>query len=253
MNTIASAPDLATLDRESATPLWTQLRDTIRLMILRGDLAVNSQLASEADLCQEYGVSRVVVRESLADLVRSGLIYKIKGKGAFVAPRERDEDFVSTVLGFSDDMELKGRLVLTAVLAQTLRAPTDKEAIALELAPGQLVTSLRRLRRVDGELRVLVDTAVPAEVAPGLSKARLENKSLYDVMRRQYGAHVVRAERWIDAVIPGAAECELLELAAPEALLRIESIGYNTGGRPVEYYNALHRCRSSRLHVQTKG
>jgi hypothetical protein len=35
--------------------------------------------------------------------------------------------------------------------------------------------------------------------------------------------------------------------------LRIESVAYAANGRALEYYLALHRCQSSRLHVVTKS
>ncbi|MGE6919667.1 GntR family transcriptional regulator [Achromobacter kerstersii] len=240
-----------TLDRNAGAPLWTQFRDVVRGKILQGELAVGAKLPTEAEFGEQYGISRIVVREALADLVRNGLIYKIRGQGAFVSARERDEDFVSTVLGFSDEMARKGRTVRTQVLMQELRAPTAQEASSLVLTEADMVVALKRLRSVDGELQLLVETAVPADLAPGLHRARLENRSLYDVLRRQYGLRIVRAERWIDAVAPDAQTCELLGMASAEPLLRIESIAYGSNGRPLEYYRALHRCKSSRLHVQT--
>ncbi|WMD21643.1 GntR family transcriptional regulator [Achromobacter seleniivolatilans] len=242
---------LDVLDRNAGAPLWTQFRDLVRGKILQGELAVGAKLPTEAEFGEQYGISRIVVREALADLVRNGLIYKIRGQGAFVSARERDEDFVSTVLGFSDEMARKGRTVRTQVLVQELRAPTPQEAASLALNDTDLIVALKRLRSVDGELQLLVETAVPADLAPGLHRARLENRSLYDVLRRQYGLRIVRAERWIDAVAPDAQTCELLGVGSAEPLLRIESIAYGVNGRPLEYYRALHRCKSSRLHVQT--
>lgn len=249
---MTSLADIApVLDRNAQSPLWTQFRDALRSLILNGELAIGAKLPTEAELGEQFGISRIVVREALADLVRSGLIYKIKGQGAFVSARERDEDFVSTVLGFSDEMERKGLTVRTQVLVQELRAPAPAEAQALALGEGQLVVALKRLRSVDGELRLLVETTIPADLAPGLHRTKLENRSLYDVLRRQYGLRIVRAERWIDAVLPDAATCSLLELDEPEPLLRIESLAYSATGRPLEHYRALHRCKTSRLHVKT--
>lgn len=239
------------LDRNAGAPLWMQFRDVLRSRILQGDFGVGTKLPTEAEFGEQFGISRIVVREALADLVRTGLIYKIRGQGAFVSARERDEDFVSTVLGFSDEMERKGLTVRTQVLEQELRAPTEQEASALELKDGDLVVALRRLRSVDNELRLLVETAVPADLAPGLHRTRLENRSLYELLRRQYGLRIVRAERWIDAVLPDAPTQDLLGITGQEPLLRIESIAYGASGRPVEHYRALHRCQSSRLHVKT--
>lgn len=249
MKTVPDTPAL--LDRSSGSPLWTQFRDVLRNRILQGELAVGEKLPTEAEFGEQFGISRIVVREALGDLVRSGLIYKIRGQGAFVSARERDEDFVSTVLGFSDEMERKGLTVRTQILAQELRAAVGAEAEALGLAPGGQVVALRRLRSVNGELRLLVETSIPADIAPGLHKMRLENRSLYDVLRRQYGLRIVRAERWIDAVLPDAETRALLEMDAAEPLLRIESIAYGPNGRALEHYRALHRCQTSRLHVKT--
>ena len=212
------------LDRSAGAPLWAQFRDVVRGKILQGELAVGAKLPTEAEFGEQYGISRIVVREALADLVRNGLIYKIRGQGAFVSARERDEDFVSTVLGFSDEMARKGRSVRTQVLVQELRAPTAQEATSLALNDADMVVALKRLRSVDGELQLLVETAVPADLAPGLHRTRLENRSLYDVLRRQYGLRIVRAERWIDAVAPDTHTCELLGMDSAEPLLRIESI-----------------------------
>jgi GntR family transcriptional regulator len=241
------------LDRSLAAPLWTQFRDAVRAQILSGALPVGARLPTEAEFGEHFGISRIVVREALADLVRTGLIYKIRGQGAFVSPRERDEDFVSTVLGFSDEMQRKGRTVTTQVLQQALREATAAEAKALNLQPEQQVVGLKRLRAVDGELQLLVETAVPADLAPGLHRAKLENRSLYDVLRRQYGLRIVRAERWIDAVVPEREVAGLLGTGPSEPLLRIESIAYGSNGRALEHYLALHRCRTSRLHVQTSA
>ena len=240
------------LQRDSGTPLWIQLRDILRQQIVTGELGVNAQLPSEAELGEIYGISRIVVRETLSDLVRSGLIYKIKGKGAFISTPKKDEDFISMVLGFSDEMALKGRVVKTQVLHQSQRAPEEKEAIALSLQSSAEVTSLRRLRSVDGNVRLLVCTAIPTDVAPELHKIRLEDKSLYEVLRRQYGLHIARAERWIDAVVPDPKTMELLQLSTLEPLLRIESIAFTKDGRAVEHYVALHRCQNTRLHIRTQ-
>ncbi|RZJ25234.1 MAG: GntR family transcriptional regulator [Haliea sp.] len=253
MNSLSPSNTSLVLDRNSGLPLWAQFRDALRAQILGGEFPAGAKLPTEAQLGEQYGISRIVVREALADLVRNGLIYKIRGQGAFISARERDEDFVSTVLGFSDEMQRKGRTVRTRVLHQALREPTESEVRTLDLKPGDQVVSLKRLRSVDDELQLLVETAVPADLAPGLHRTRLENRSLYDVLRRQYGLRIVRAERWIDAVLPDQTARELLGITTLEPLMRIESIAYGSNGRPLEYYIALHRCQSSRLHVQTTG
>jgi GntR family transcriptional regulator, transcriptional repressor for pyruvate dehydrogenase complex len=52
--------------------------------ILRGDLAPGAKLPSEAEIIEEYAVSRTVVREAVSRLQAEGLVETFQGRGSFV-------------------------------------------------------------------------------------------------------------------------------------------------------------------------
>jgi GntR family transcriptional regulator len=247
----AETPD-GVLDRASATPLWLQLRLLLRRAIESGDRPPHAQLPSESELCDHYAVSRTVVREALARLVADGRIYKIKGKGAFVAKRKDDEEFVGTTMGLWEEMLGKGHDVQTHVIDQRLDRPTDRERAALRLTGDEEVVRVRRVYLIDGRPTIMVDTALPAGLVSGLERAQLENRSLYETIRQRYGLIPARAERWLEAALPGPQEAELLEVTAGTPLIAIESIATTSSGVPIEYYTALHRTDRTRLHVVTR-
>ena len=164
----SSPPDAtAVLDRNSDAPLWMQFRDALRSQILKGELNVGAKLPTEAELGEQYGISRIVVREALADLVRNGLIYKIRGQGAFVSTRERDEDFVSTVLGFSDEMER----TLTELGAAGLLHDVGKARIPEEILfkPAPLDDEERQIMKRHPQIgaELLLDSASAGQMAIG--------------------------------------------------------------------------------------
>ena len=105
---LTTGPDAADLlapsNRSRRSPLWSQVKNALTLLILKGDLSEHAQLPSEAELCLRFGVSRTVVREALAQMVNERLIYKLQGKGAFVAGRREEQDFVGTTVGFSGEL-----------------------------------------------------------------------------------------------------------------------------------------------------
>lgn len=237
------------LDRTSPLPLWVQLKTIIRDHIERGEFQPDVQLPSETELCARYSISRAVVREALGDLVAERLVYKIKGKGAFVAAPSPAEDFVSTTMSFSREMSLKGRHVTTRVLEQELDAPTAREAHRLILGAHESVVRLRRIRAVDGRQRLLVTSVLPARLVPGLERLNLENASLYDTIRRRYGIRLVRAERWIEATLPSAEEAALLEVSDSTPLLAIESVSFLADGTPAESYSGIYLTLDSRIHL----
>lgn len=66
---------------------WTlgdQVYEQVLDMIVTGRFPENSRLPPEADLSQELGVSRPVLRQALERLRRDGLISSRKGSGSFV-------------------------------------------------------------------------------------------------------------------------------------------------------------------------
>lgn len=237
------------LDRDLTQPLWAQLSHGIRGAIREGALGDDEALPSESELISYFGISRTVVREALADLARSGAIYKIRAKGSFVAPPSRSLNFLGAMSGSADDIRRTGRSMSTEVLDQGLITPTAAQTDALDLSAGEQVVRFRRLRRVDGLPWLLVETALPARTFPGLERANLEDSSLYDHLRRQYGVQPARADRWFQAVLPNRQEAQLLETTTRTPLLRIESVAWDLDDRPIEYYEALHRSDEFRFHV----
>lgn len=250
--TLGTGESVEPLDRMSSTPLWLQLRLALRRAMEAGALPPHAQLPSESELCERYDVSRTVVREALGKLVSEGRIYKIKGKGAFVAAHKADGEFVGTTMGLWEEMLSKGHQVRTRVLLQELGGATERERVALRLGPEDRVVRIRRVYVVDGSPTIMVDTAVPAALVPGLERAPLENRSLYETVRGRYGLVPRRAERWLEAALPGPDEAELLHVTRRTPLISIESIAYTDSGTPMEYYVALHRTDATRLHIVSR-
>ncbi|MFS0868179.1 GntR family transcriptional regulator [Microbacterium sp. 179-B 1A2 NHS] len=237
------------LDRESDLPLWQQLAKLLRDEIAQGMLRPDQALPSESELIDRYGVSRTVVREALADLVRGGLIYKVRARGSFVAPQRPELKFVGSVTGSSDDLAPTGRHISTRVLEFETRTATPDEAVQLKIAEGAPVVRLRRLRSVDDTPWLLVDTVLPLDRFPTLAPGQLENTSLYALLRRRFGVEPSGADRWISAVIPDSADADLLQLDPGRPVLAIESVAWDADGSPFELYHALHRSEDSRFYV----
>jgi len=82
-----SGPGAGLFSPVSAVRVSQVIVDQIRLLIQQGRLKAYDRLPSERDLCEQFGVSRVTVREALRVLEASGLIEIRVGArgGAFVS------------------------------------------------------------------------------------------------------------------------------------------------------------------------
>lgn len=77
------------VDHMDPTPLYVQLADILRGMIVSGELQPRAPLPSESYLQQEQGVARGTVRMAVAILRDEGLVVTIGGRGTFVSPKDK--------------------------------------------------------------------------------------------------------------------------------------------------------------------
>lgn len=240
-----AAPHL--LDRAAAVPLWLQVKQSLTTMIQEKGLADHDRMPSEAALCKQYGVSRTVVREALAQMVNEELIYRHQGKGAFVRGRREVQSFAGSTVGFSGELADKRQAVTRRMLRQQVILPTHRMQRFLKIGPSEPVVVVDRVMKVDGAPRAIVRWAMLERMVPGLVGLRMSNRSLYDTISRQYGIRLVQAERWIEAVSLSAIDADLLEVEEGKAALCIESVGSNDSQVPIEYYQAHYLSDRARL------
>lgn len=239
--------------RPAREPLWFRVKSSLTSLILDHGLEPNTRLPSEAELCVQFNVSRTVVREALAQLVNEGLIYRLQGKGAFVRMRRDDQDFVSSMVGFTDELAGKNHVVSRRIIRQVLATPSPRVRRYLNIEETDPVVCIDRVMIVDGHPRAVVRWTMLASEVPGLDSLNLETRSLYETLSRQYGVRVMRADRWIEAISLSSADADLLETDPGRAALRVESVGFDHRDTPIEYYVAIYLTDRSRLHVSVRA
>ncbi|MGB8814115.1 MAG: GntR family transcriptional regulator [Paracoccaceae bacterium] len=234
--------------RAANAPLWSQVKASLTAFILQEPMPEHARLPSESELCDRFKVSRTVVREAMAQMVHERLIYKLQGKGAFVAGRREEQNFVGSTVGFSGELAEKRKAVTRRILRQEVIKPSARVQKFLRVDAETNLVAIDRVLSVDNQPRMIVRWCMLEKLVPGLDGIPLENRSLYDTIGRQYGVKLERAERWIEAVAPTSEEAELLHIAPKTPLLGIESVAVGQAGSPIEYYYALYLTDRSRLH-----
>ena len=91
------------LDKKSPIPLYYQLVEAIRDRIRAGELMPGAQLPPERELGEQYGISRMTVRQALQYLISDDVLVARQGTGTFVAEPKLTFD-LRHALGFTDEM-----------------------------------------------------------------------------------------------------------------------------------------------------
>ena len=73
----------------SATPIYKQLTDQVRLAVATGKLTVDDQLPSVRALAEELVVNPNTVARAYTDLAREGLLESRAGRGMFITRKRK--------------------------------------------------------------------------------------------------------------------------------------------------------------------
>ena len=76
---------MITLDYADRRPIYEQVIEKMKDLILLGVLETDSQLPSVRELAMDLSINPNTVQRAYAELERQGVIYCVKGRGNFVA------------------------------------------------------------------------------------------------------------------------------------------------------------------------
>lgn len=240
----------AILNRESATALYMQIADLLRSDIDSGVLATDSKLPAENELTQRFGVSRVTVRQALAQLLADGYVVSKQGKGTFVSRQKFLHD-LKPMRGFYDALIAQGVEPKTKLLEFTPASASEVVRQAFGATDGDCF-QLKRLYLVDDEPIALVVSTLPPE-ASGLTWEQVNRNPIYVLLENVLNMPVTKAEVRIRARSAGASVGHLLGLSAKAPLLVMERESFGSDGSLRERTSFYIRPESYEFSLSVQG
>ena len=110
-------------DYKDTRPIYEQIVEKIRTLILKGVLEPDSQLQSVRSLAMELSINPNTIQKAYTELERQGFIYTIKGRGNFVrydkslleVKKEELRGKVEEVLKEADELGISRKELLEGV------------------------------------------------------------------------------------------------------------------------------------------
>lgn len=189
------------------------------------------RLPSEAELCEEFGVSRMTARQAVQLLAADGLIERRRGAGTFVRTRPVPRDLGSP-LSFSENMCARGMTPSSETLSWERVDATSDEQKALGLEPDEQVFVLERLRRADGTPMAIERAALPVSLARAI-ESRVESESLHE-MFHSVGRIPSTAHAEVTASRASKRQRDLLELASTGIVIVERRTIFDQDNAPLE-------------------
>lgn len=101
------------INNSSMVPIYEQLMEQIKGMIVSGELGADTALPSVRLLSRELKISALTVKKAYDALEEAGVVKTIHGKGTFVTEANRNlmhEEQIREVEGLLEDALRRGRL-----------------------------------------------------------------------------------------------------------------------------------------------
>jgi GntR family transcriptional regulator len=221
------------LSRDSAIPLYQQIKQRLLQDIESGVLEPHARLPSERKLVEQFSVSRITVRQALSELVQEGYLYTQPAKGFFVAEQTQPYE-LNVLLSFTSVARERGLIPSSRVLDASIISASQALSRQLLIPLGAEVVCLVRLRLIN-DVPVRVEHVwLPHDRCPGILEHDLNRESLYSILHDEYGLVLTNAVTTVRARLASAQEREWLELAEPDAVVTVDQLTYAQDGRPTE-------------------
>ncbi len=238
------------LNRNSPIPLHQQLEDIIKAKIYNDEWKPDSQIPSENELSKTYGLSRMTARNVILRLVFEGLLYRVAGKGTFVAaPKITNKPLLQ--LGIQEQLDQMGIESETRLIdINKIKAPprVQKE---LALAADSTVFNVERLRSIKGDPLSIHISYIPVELAAKLEQEKsFEEKQLCDILEENYQLSTSRVVETLETSQATAREAELLGVKPGFTLLRLESTEYDADDMPFVYNRVTFRGDKIKIKLE---
>lgn len=227
-------------------PQYRQIEQALRERI--SILRPGERLPSDAELCAQFGVSRMTARNAMERLAVDGLIRREPGRGSFVAepPAHRRANRLMT---FTEEMRRAGRIPSSRILTRVIRPSSEAEAASLGIPPRQPIVHLRRLRQADDQPIALESSVLIGATADAVMTADLSHGSLHETLGRA-GFVLFRGTGTIAAAAATAEEARHLQIRTGDPLLVERRVIRDGHGRRIEATESVYPADRYALEVQ---
>jgi len=218
-------------------PIYLRLQKIILDKIEEGIWKPDEMIPTEAQIADTYQVSVGTVKKSILNLINEGYLYRVQGKGTFVAGTSLAKDHLRYYLFFGNFQGEAAQFKMRFISLKSLRCP---EAIRrlLAIKTDEHVFRLERLSLCNNTPMIYMVSRLRKEMFPKLNelpKPQFERVPLYTLIETKYGMPTISNHELISAVSADGHLAQALGIKKNTPLLRIEMISFTYKETPYEH------------------
>jgi len=233
------------INPSSMRPLYLQVKEGLETWIINGlhdgSLSPGDRLPSESELSDKLKISPITVKRALDDLRRQGLVYRIQGRGTYVADQNKIPLPLTRLFSLTELTLEKGMTPKRQTLQITEQTASPRLAQRLNIEAEPKVIKLVRLRFMDNIPLVIETTFLPSSVFPNFLSVYTDHIPLYELLSMHYHQEVVQAQDLIHPILLRSYEANLLGVPTGALAFLFQRLAFNPSGQPLESTKSIVR------------
>lgn len=212
------APKDSTRAPDRAAPRYAAIKQSIADAVRDGRLKPGARVASEAELVEQFGVSRMTANRALRELQAAGIIVRRAGVGSFIAePRPIGQ--MIEIRNIAEEIRERGHVYRARVIQNVEERAQAETAALLEVPLGtRLFHSVIVHHEAEFPLQI-EERFVLASIAPRYGEVDFTQTTPNEYLTRI--APLERVEHRVSAMMPDERTRTMLGLEAGEPVLRM--------------------------------
>lgn len=229
----------------------SQITDILSKEIEDMDYSENDKFSTEREIMERFSISRMTARQALNFLVAKGILYRIKGRGAFVNKRIIQRSH--TIYSFTELMKESGMAAGSKLIELKKVIPPEIARLNLAMSEGEFCYLIKRIRLADDEPYAYEMIYTPVSLVPNLDEYDLEKDSFYRILQQEYHKEFSYDKKTISAVKIDGEVSQALYNNDYAIALKILDILYDVNHNALEYAESwYHAEKYSYLSISVK-
>ncbi|MFZ5944723.1 MAG: GntR family transcriptional regulator [Bacillota bacterium] len=244
------------ISKNDSVPLHKQVEAILKDLIIN-KLKPDDQIPSERDLCKMYGLSRTTIRQAINKEVNEGNLYRIQGKGTFVAkPKIYQELFKMS--SFKETILARGMKPKMMIYSSDFLIANLQTATLLNISPHEEILKIILVGYADEEPIALYKSYLPA----GLGQLTLKEAekcekngeafSTFELYKNCCDVEPHITNQTFEAILPNDFSAKVLKICNNQPVFKVTSLVYTKENKPIEYKEAYYRGDKFKFNISRK-
>ncbi len=215
---------------------FAQIKAALTEQIETSVLKPGDKVASENELAEQFGVSRMTARRALTELVDEGILIRTQGLGTFVSDH-RPMSSMLTIRSINDEIKQRGHSYTNKVIQQCSVNADETQAVWLGVEVGTSIYHTQVTHFENGLAVQLESRYVNPAFAPHYLAQDFTNTTANQYLSQV--APLTQADHIVEAVMATEFESQALSVEANQPCLKVSRRTFSAKGI-VSYAILLH-------------